>query len=219
MALASGDFLIYDGSQWNNQPSTSSVAKINGPLGIGLGTLNPAATLHVLSAATQLRLSYDDTHYIAFGVDVGGNLTIFNNPTSADVTFDPQRYLNLGTGSSDAVFIGRSVSTTTVNGQLAVSGSVKTATAAKSANYTLTATDSVIFGTAGAGGITITLPAASASTIGRVYYIYQVDNAGGVVTLAATGGNTINGQTATNAQWQCLRVVGYTSTAWIVSRF
>jgi hypothetical protein len=34
MALATDDTLVYDGSAWNNQPSTDGAADLAGPLGV-----------------------------------------------------------------------------------------------------------------------------------------------------------------------------------------
>jgi hypothetical protein len=63
---------------------------------------------------------------------------------------------------------------------------------AKDANYTILASDSIINGTGGAGGITITLPAAASST-GRIITITKVDAGAGDVTADGNGAETING--------------------------
>ena len=79
--------------------------------------------------------------------------------------------------------------------------------------YTVTSTDTVVFADTSAGAFNVTLPAASASTIGKVYYIY---NLGGVnqVTVVPNG-DTINGTTVTTGTYRCIRVIGLTSTSWI----
>jgi hypothetical protein len=50
----------------------------------------------------------------------------------------------------------------------------------------------VVFATAGAGGITLTLPTAIGNS-GLPFLIWNVDGGAGNVTLATSGGQTING--------------------------
>jgi hypothetical protein len=61
-----------------------------------------------------------------------------------------------------------------------------------SANTTLDATYDIVLGTAGAGGITVTLPTAVGFS-GGAYYIKKVDSAAGNVTIATTSSQTIDG--------------------------
>jgi hypothetical protein len=63
---------------------------------------------------------------------------------------------------------------------------------ALSANTTLDATHDHIAATAGAGGITLTLPAAASSN-GFIYTIKKVDSAVGVVTVDGNASETIDG--------------------------
>jgi hypothetical protein len=65
---------------------------------------------------------------------------------------------------------------------------------ALSANTTLDATHDYVPATAGAGGITITLPTAVGVT-GRTYTIKKVDSGAGNVTVATTSSQTIDGAT------------------------
>ena len=112
-----------------------------------------------------------------------------------------------------------------VNGTLeasnvVVSGPIKTTVAEKSAAYTLTASDSVIFADANGGAVNVTLPAASAATVGRVYYVYKIDsNAATAVAVAADGSDTVNGgaNVWTKTQWACIRVIGRDATSWVAS--
>jgi hypothetical protein len=55
-----------------------------------------------------------------------------------------------------------------------------------SANATISVTDSVILATAGAGGITLTLPSASANS-GAFFLVVRIDTAAGAVTITGTG--------------------------------
>ncbi|OIO02899.1 MAG: hypothetical protein AUJ51_05655 [Elusimicrobia bacterium CG1_02_56_21] len=80
--------------------------------------------------------------------------------------------------------------------------------------YTVASTDTVVFADTSGGAFNVTLPAASASTIGKVYYIYNLGG-GFNVTVAPTGGDTINGTTVTSGTYRCIRIIGLSSTAWI----
>ncbi len=76
-----------------------------------------------------------------------------------------------------------------------------------SVNTTLDATFDHILATAGAGGITLTLPTA-VGIAGRPYHIKKVDSAAGTVVIATTSSQTIDGfatYTLLN-QWQYVEV-------------
>ena len=66
-----------------------------------------------------------------------------------------------------------------------------TPTKSVSTNYSTLPTDCVVLCTAGSGGITITLLSATANA-GRSFTIKQVDPGGGGVSIATTGGQTID---------------------------
>lgn len=66
------------------------------------------------------------------------------------------------------------------------------AVSTKTANYTLASTDGTILGDATLGGFTLTLPTAAAIT-GRIYIIKKIDSSANLVTIATTGGQTIDG--------------------------
>ena len=106
------------------------------------------------------------------------------------------------------------IGTTSPNSTLHVAGPITSATATKTAAYTLTGSDSVIYADATAGAVVVTLPAASASTIGRVYYIYKIDSTANAVSVAGAGADTVNGTASTTTQWKT-KVIGYTATGWI----
>lgn len=110
---------------------------------------------------------------------------------------------------------------TTANSQLHVNGALTFSTLTKTGNYTITATDtSIIFADATGGAVTITLPAAASTTIGRQYQVFKVDSSGNAVNIAPAGSDTLLAGSTTNttAQANCLRVTGYSSTAWIVNK-
>jgi hypothetical protein len=47
-----------------------------------------------------------------------------------------------------------------------------------------------------------------------VYRVYKVDSSPNLVELNG-GAGTVYGALGTDTQWSCLRVVGYSGTAWI----
>lgn len=78
---------------------------------------------------------------------------------------------------------------------------------ALNASTLLNATHDHILGTAGAGGITLTLPTA-VGIAGKPYHIKKVDSAAGSITIATTSGQTIDaGATYLLVnQWQYVEV-------------
>lgn len=79
----------------------------------------------------------------------------------------------------------------------------------KGGAYTLTDIDDIILGNAGAGAFTLTLPTAVGFS-GRAYDIKKIDSSGNVVTVATTGGETIDGAAT-------LAIVGQNDSYTIVS--
>lgn len=87
-----------------------------------------------------------------------------------------------------------------------------------SANTTLASTHDLVLATAGATGITLTLPAANARA-GQRFTIVNVDGGAGGVTISRAGTDTIMGQTSyklTN-KWQYVEIVGDGSSSWVVT--
>jgi hypothetical protein len=74
-----------------------------------------------------------------------------------------------------------------------------------SGNYSVLTTDETIKATAGASGITLTLPTA-VGVSGQVYKVLRVDSGVGNVLFATTSSQTINGAAASTVllinQWQ-----------------
>jgi len=126
-------------------------------------------------------------------------------------------------GASDInYFMGKvGIGTATPQTTLDINGGMRTATSAQSANYQVLVTDSTIYATTGTTGITVTLPAASANTIGMYFFIYKVDAGLGALTIAGSGTDTLNGaatKTIAN-QWNGVLVRGLTATSYIVTSF
>ncbi len=84
------------------------------------------------------------------------------------------------------------IGVTTPNSTLQVEGSFAAKFSAKTANYTLTSSDSVITIDASGGARTITLPTAVGVT-GRQYTIKKIDTSSNAVTLATSNAETIDG--------------------------
>jgi hypothetical protein len=69
--------------------------------------------------------------------------------------------------------------------------------------------------TTGAGGLTRTLPAAVSGTVTRQFTLIKVSSDAGVLTVAATGGNTISGPVTTTAQWSGFVLRELSPTSWL----
>lgn len=130
-----------------------------------------------------------------YGTGVGAGIQVSNSGTGPAINL-----VNLSTGPAlnvtqastgyGATIAGNvGMGNTTPNSVLQVSGAIATAFTAKTAPYTLTATDSTVTVT---GATTITLPTAVGIT-GRVYTIKKIDAGGTNVTIATTSAQTIDG--------------------------
>jgi hypothetical protein len=88
----------------------------------------------------------------------------------------------------------------------------KRAVVTKTADYTAAVNDDVIVCNK-TTAMTITLPAATGS--GQAYAIANINT--GVVTIDASGAETINGETTqTVDQWACAQIVDYAAGAWVI---
>jgi hypothetical protein len=89
-------------------------------------------------------------------------------------------------------------------------------TGTQTSNYTVTSSDTVVFADATSGNVTITLPAASGLT-GYRFYVKRIDGSGNTVTIARTGGDTIDGNTSftLDLQYTAIGVVS-NGSAWYI---
>ena len=76
--------------------------------------------------------------------------------------------------------------------------------------------DCVIDVTAGAGGVTVTLPAVASTRVGKFYIVRNADGGAGNVTVDGDGSETINGVTSKDitSQYEGLLVVN-SGSAWL----
>lgn len=90
--------------------------------------------------------------------------------------------------------------------------------ASKSANYTLTTSDSTVVVDASSGAVTITLPAVNSTQPGRRFTVKKTDSSGNAVTVARAGSDTIDGATSyvLPSQYRFVTIQGDASSKWWV---
>ncbi len=118
-------------------------------------------------------------------------------------------FIRLGIGSGNQV-LG-------VSSGVPAWGQVIFVTASKTADYTITSSDTVIMASASGGNVVITLPLAS-TVSGYRFYVKRTDSSGNTVTLARSGSNTIDGATShtLDAQYTSVTVVSDGSNWFII---
>lgn len=111
----------------------------------------------------------------------------------ADGTSTIQHFFGAkGTAYVNAVSGNFGSGTASPHSTLHSNGSLATAIASKTANYTATTNDHTILADAAAGVVQITLPTAS-GIAGREYAIKKTDDSNNTVTIVPAGGQTIDG--------------------------
>lgn len=197
--IAADRFLAQNGS--NSLPSFS----FSGDDDNGMLLSGTNAVRFVTGGTDRLTIASDGSITINEGGISTGNLRV-EGDTNSTLLFTDAATDRVGIG------IGTPNSTLHVNGSTTFSTRTNTAT-----TDTITATDNTVFENSAAAAITVTLPAASASTIGRIYRIYQTG--GNTVTVQRAGADTINAGTSFSIGgiYKMLLVVGHTATSWIAS--
>lgn len=132
----------------------------------------------------------------------------FGTPPTPDASSTKRGKVQLagdlsGTAASPTVLTSNGVTIVTTSGTQTLTNKTLTtpqingldvAYANKTANYTMTATDTVVTADATAGAFTVTLPA-SASSTGLVYFIKKTDSSANTVTVDGNASETIDGNT------------------------
>lgn len=102
-------------------------------------------------------------------------------------------YYRDGVGTLTRLGIGSAGQTLRSTGSVPAWGDATLATASKSTNYTIGASDAIIFANAASGNVTITLPSA-ASFPGYRFYVKRTDSSANTCSVARSGSDTIDGQ-------------------------
>lgn len=125
-------------------------------------------------------------------------------------------YYRDGSGNFVQLPVGAAGKTLRVASGLPAWSDATFTTSTKTSNYTIGATDTVIFANATSGNVTITLPVASGVS-GYRFYVKRIDNSGNTCAVARSGSDTIDGQTSVNldAQYTSLTLVS-DGTAWYI---
>ena len=163
---------------------------------VGIGTVAPAAHLHVMKNTEQLRLGYDPANY--YSTTVGSTGTVTYNAVGSGSKFIFNQSVGIGVTPTSTFYNNGSFGLLIVN---------------KTANYTLTSTDYTVNCTA--NSFALTLPTASGIT-GRIYVL---NNGGtGTITINTTSSQTIDGNasgTLTLARYKNYTVQS-DGTNWII---
>lgn len=127
-------------------------------------------------------------------------------------------YYRDSSGALTRLGIGSTGQALRVSGGVPVWGSAdeQFATSTKTSNYTIGASDTVIFADATSGNVTITLPAAS-GLAGYKFFVKRIDSSSNTCTVARTGSDTIDGMTVftIDQQYTAIMVVS-NGSAWYI---
>lgn len=216
LQIHSGNSTDDIGLGYGTSAGFTEVMRVQGSGRVGIGTTAPLSRFDVLNGSVTIR---------------GANAGLVFEDSSRVISSEPAAGLGAGIRVSTNVYIVGFSSAARYYGDGSgltnvAAGNLKQVPVSRDVDYTLTSTDTVVFVDASPNPVTVTLPPASASTVGKVYYIYQVTDSGlNNVSLAPSGGNNINGvadnvismATGTTDQWRSLRVIGYDAAGWIVN--
>ena len=125
-------------------------------------------------------------------------------------------YYRDGSGNFVQLPVGAAGKTLRVASGLPAWSDATFTTSTKTSNYTIGATDTVIFANATSGNVTITLPVASGVS-GYRFYVKRIDNSGNTCAVARSGSDTIDGLTSItlDAQYTSLTLVS-DGSAWYI---
>ena len=231
--LTTGDYnvVIGSGALYSDTSGSYNIA-----IGVSALYANSTATNNIGIGANALLHNTDGNSNISIGTDAqltntGGsdNVTIgyqagYSFTTASGNVFIGYQagysetgsnllYISNSNTSTPLIYGNFSSATLKINGTLTPNG-IRENIAAKTAAYTLTATDSYITASASSAAFTITLPSATGS--GQKYVVIKTDSTTNAVTLAAAGTDTIEGSAskALSAQYDKIAVVDIASGLW-----
>jgi len=153
----------------------------------------------------------------AVSIPTGEVLTVIDSMTLSSPVAAPGPTLTIpATGTAALLERANIFTETQTMSLLHVTGSIATAYVAKTAAYTLTASDSIVSADATGGAFTLTLPTAVGIT-GREYVVKRINAGANNVTIDGAGSELIDGAATLvlTAQWQAARVVS-NGAGWLV---
>jgi hypothetical protein len=172
------------------------------------------ATLGVKTYGIGLNLNVATTDKGALHTSI--NYGIYNTSISgADANYflyDANQVQSIHTGN---LRVGNSAVEPTVALDV-TGGNKRTVSTTKTTTYQILITDYTIVCEHATVAFTVTLPAASATTIGQIFHIKNIGAA--IVSVDQTGTDTLDGYTTTAdlSQWDCICIQGQSATGWII---
>jgi len=187
--------------------TSGTVTNIATGTGLTGGPITTTGTISLANTAVTAASYGNATTVATFTVDAQGRLTAAANVT---ITGLPNTALANSTATLGNATITLGSTTSTV-GNLTLSNATVNGAAfayvAKTAGYTVTATDYTVAANASTGALSITLPT-SVGITGKVYVVKKMDSTANVVTVATTSSQTIDGATtrALSLQYDAIMV-------------
>ena len=187
--------------------TSGTVTNIATGTGLTGGPITTTGTISLANTAVTAASYGNATTVATFTVDAQGRLTAAANVTIGSL---PNSALANSTATLGNATITLGSTTSTV-GNLTLSNATVNGAAfayvAKTAGYTVTATDYTVAANASTGALSITLPT-SVGITGKVYVVKKMDSTANVVTVATTSSQTIDGATtrALSLQYDAIMV-------------
>ena len=220
------------GSTVSDAALSANVVRTSGAIMTGPLNMNNSVITNIGAAGTNFSatggLTLADTLQLAGGETISnaaGTLSFTGPAGSLSLSLaGPNPTLSSATGVvivSDNFEVAGSV--TALAGSFTslrtTAGPITTPTRSVTSSTSLNATDSVLFVETSGGNVTVTLPAAGASTVGRVYYVFMTGGPN-LVFVARAGSDTVNGTTqiALVGTNHGVRIIGASATSWFASR-
>lgn len=197
---------------------------VNGSVpNLGFGLNGAGFTLYNYSTYAVCAIANDNAKGFAFGTegfkllsdDYIGFCSSNTNPISNTVDLVVSR-ISPGLAGIGLTAVGQYSGSLKLTNLIATGNIAGATVAAKTSNYTVTASDFTVPGDATSGAITFTLPAATGS--GSVYNCAKVDGSANTVTLDGNASETINGSLTQvlSAQYSTLQIQDYASGKWLI---